>query len=223
MSWVDSARFLGVPVRRDGRAAATVPNASADSVTPSISDESLLTRCAERDQTALTILFRRYYALLRMVSLRILRDEYEADDLVQEVFLFVHNQASIYDSTKSTGRSWLVQITYRRAISRRRYLAIRGHYRTMRAVSDVCEPELCGEPDHSLEVETLLARECMDKMMSQLTEGQYETLRLYFYEGYTLAEIGTKLGENLGNVRNHYYRGLEKMRRQMSSSNLAQS
>jgi RNA polymerase sigma-70 factor (ECF subfamily) len=43
---------------------------------------------------------------------------------------------------------------------------------------------------------------------------------LHFYEGYTLAEIGKKLGQSVGNVRHHYYRGLEKLRKQVRESKL---
>jgi RNA polymerase sigma-70 factor (ECF subfamily) len=40
-------------------------------------------------------------------------------------------------------------------------------------------------------------------------------LRLHFFEGYTLAEVSEKLGQPLGNVRHHYYRGLNKLRTEM--------
>jgi RNA polymerase sigma-70 factor (ECF subfamily) len=53
-----------------------------------------------------------------------------------------------------------------------------------------------------------------------LSEDQRETLRLYFFEGYTLAEISEKLGQPRGNIRNHYYRGLSRLRKQMSESSV---
>jgi RNA polymerase sigma-70 factor, ECF subfamily len=37
-------------------------------------------------------------------------------------------------------------------------------------------------------------------------------VKLFFFEGYTLTEISEKLGQPLGNVRHHYYRGLNKLR-----------
>jgi RNA polymerase sigma-70 factor (ECF subfamily) len=45
-------------------------------------------------------------------------------------------------------------------------------------------------------------------------------LCLYFFDGYTLAEISQKSGQTLGNVRNHYYRGLAKLRRYMFRNNV---
>jgi RNA polymerase sigma-70 factor (ECF subfamily) len=69
-------------------------------------------------------------------------------------------------------------------------------------------------------IEALLGRAGLKKVMEELTPEQHETLRLHFYEGYTLAEIGKKLGQSLGNVRHHYYRGLGKLRKQVRESKL---
>ncbi len=94
-----------------------------------IDDESIMIRVQGGESDALAMLFGRYARLVRVVSIRILRDEAEAEDLVQELFLFVHREARVYDISKSTVRSWIVQMTYRRAISRWRYLNARGHYK----------------------------------------------------------------------------------------------
>jgi RNA polymerase sigma-70 factor (ECF subfamily) len=185
-----------------------------------LSDEALLTLSATGDDDALSVLFHRYSWLVRGVSLRILRDEAEADDLVQDLFLFIHREAAVFDSSKSSGRSWIVQMTYRKAISRRRYLAARGHYRNSEL--DCCVPGVAcaATPTYDSSIEALFGREGLKKVMGDLTVEQHETLRLHFYEGYTLAEIGKKLGQSQGNVRHHYYRGLEKLRKQVRESKL---
>ncbi len=185
-----------------------------------LSDEALLRLSATGDDDALSVLFRRYSWLVRGVSLRILRDEAEADDLVQDLFLFIHREATVFDSSKSSGRSWIVQMTYRKAISRRRYLTARGHYKN--AELDCCVPGFAGAatPAYDSSIEALFGREGLKKVMGELTVEQHETLRLHFYEGYTLGEIGKKLGQSVGNVRHHYYRGLEKLRQQVRESKL---
>jgi RNA polymerase sigma-70 factor (ECF subfamily) len=38
-------------------------------------------------------------------------------------------------------------------------------------------------------------------------------MELHFFEGYTLEEVAERLGQTLANIRNHYYRGLEKLRK----------
>jgi RNA polymerase sigma-70 factor (ECF subfamily) len=55
----------------------------------------------------------------------------------------------------------------------------------------------------------------LQKTFRELSEDQQKTLRLFFFEGYTFEEIAAKLGQTTGNVSHHYYRGLEKLRRQM--------
>ena len=52
----------------------------------------------------------------------------------------------------------------------------------------------------------------VQEILKSLTPEQFETMRLFFFEGYTLAEISENLGQPLGNVRHHYYRGLNKLR-----------
>jgi len=43
---------------------------------------------------------------------------------------------------------------------------------------------------------------------------------LHFFEGYTFNEIAEKLGQSYANVRNHHYRGLEKLRKHLTDSEL---
>ena len=216
MSWITTTRFPVLPITRD-----PIEGVSSNrGETGDVPDEVLLSQTATGDHDALTILFRRYAGLVRGVSLRILHDEAEAEDLVQEIFLFIHREASIFDFSKSTGRSWIVQMTFRRAISRRRYLTARGHYKNS-------EADCCSIPSPALatagydsSIEALLGRERLKKVMEELTAEQHEILRLHFYEGYTLSEIGQMLGQSLGNVRHHYYRGLGKLRKQVCESKL---
>jgi RNA polymerase sigma-70 factor (ECF subfamily) len=111
-------------------------------------------------------------------------------------------------------------MAYHRAISRRRYLVTRQFY-THKEVEGIAE-QLVGvattENDYSAEV--VFGRNGLEKVMEALSEDQRETLRLHFFEGYTLAEISQKLGQPHGNVRHHYYRGLAQLRKHMSGSNV---
>jgi len=182
------------------------------------SDESLLTRVTAGDQEALGLLFERYGRLLRSIAARILRDGSEAEDLVQDLFLFIQRKSAIFDNSKSSARSWIVQMTYHRAISRRRYLATRQFYACAQ-IEGIAE-QVVGvatiENDYS--AEAVLGRNGLERVMEALSEEQRETLRLHFFEGYTLAEVSEKLGQPHGNVRHHYYRGLAQLRKQMAGS-----
>jgi len=180
-------------------------------IEPEISDEALIIRICEGSREALAILFRRYARLVRTVAMRILRDDSEAEDLLQDVFLFVHRNCTIFDSSKAAVRSWIVQITYHRAIDRRRYLNSRHFYTRL----DLDGIAGLRDPRSEIREDGVPWASTIQGLLDALTEDQRNTLRLHFFDGYTFAEIATKLDQSLGNIRNHYYRGLDKLRKQM--------
>jgi RNA polymerase sigma-70 factor, ECF subfamily len=183
-----------------------------------LSDETLLSHVGSGNPEALGLLFERFAPLVRGISRRILRDGAEAEDLAQDIFLFIQRKCLIFDSSKSSVRSWIVQMTYHRAIERRRYLTTRQFYsRTESNDAARLVGTPTGESDYS--AEAVFGRNGLSQVFSSLSVDQRETLRLHFFEGYTLAEVSQKLGQPLGNVRHHYYRGLDKVRKQMFRNN----
>ncbi len=62
-------------------------------------------------------------------------------------------------------------------------------------------------------MEGILGKRLMTRLNAKLTPEQSETIQLYFFEGYALKEIAELTGRSLVNVRSHYYRGLERLRR----------
>jgi len=179
------------------------------------SDESLLNQICTGDHEALAALFERYARLTRSVAVRILRDTAEAEDLVQDLFLYIQRKCGIFDSSKSTARSWIVQMAYHRALDRRRYLKSREFYAQPYFVADGAQ--VVGKPttENDYSAEVVFGRNGLDKVVNALSADQRETLRLHFFEGYTLLEVSEKLGQPLGNVRHHYYRALDKLRKEM--------
>jgi RNA polymerase sigma-70 factor, ECF subfamily len=180
-----------------------------------LSDECLVARVIDKNRDALAILFRRYSRLVRGIALRILSDASEADDLLQDVFLFVHRKVSVFDPNKASFRSWIVQVTYQRAIDRRRYLHSRHFYThlDLEGAEEVVDHREGREEDELLS--GLVGRATIRALLDTLTADQRDTLTLHFFEGYTFDEIALKLGQSFGNIRNHYYRGLDKLRKQL--------
>ena len=104
-------------------------------------------------------------------------------------------------------------MTYRRAVSRRRYLNSR-HFYTQVELDEGAMPAADSGSVHSAgSVGQRLAELDLQKMFGALSEDQQKTLRLHFIEGYTLDEIATKLGQTKRNIRNHSFRGLERLRK----------
>ena len=184
-------------------------------VVTELSDEALMGCISEGDKEALGSLFRRYARLVRGAAYRILRDSSEADDLLQDVFLFIHSKSKLFDPSKSSARSWIVQVTYSRAIDRRRYLTSRQFYTRVDLADMIRERR---DPALKDMLGSILDRTDAQKLFAALSENQRQTLMLFFFEGYTFDEIALKLGQTRGNIKNHYFRGLEKLRKLLQSA-----
>jgi RNA polymerase sigma-70 factor (ECF subfamily) len=212
VSWTSTPRLEGFSLNRQGiRDATSQPDQLA--YPESATDEILLSRIQLNEREALSLLFGRYARLTFSIGRRILRDDAESEDLVQEVFLYIYRKCSSFDGTKGSARSWIVQIAYTQALMRRR--AIKSQELHSSAIVDKpkeIEFDRNSGTQYERTVEGLFGREGWRKAFDALTVDQQETLRLYFFEGYTFAEIAEKLGQSYGNIRNHHYRSLEKLR-----------
>jgi RNA polymerase sigma-70 factor, ECF subfamily len=209
---------LAMPAEEAERSASV----SSSGITPEVSDEALMLQVCQGSREALAIIFRRYARVVRSVSFRVLRDASEADDLVQDVFLLVHRDCKTFDSSKAPARFWILQMAYRRAISRRRYLTSRHFYTRLDLDDAAChlatQATSVSHFEQSLDVR--FGNGSFRRIFETLTESQRQTLRLFFIEGYTLDEIAAKLGQSRGNVKHHYFRGLDRLRRELFDGKL---
>src|SRR5258708_33196703 len=126
-----------------------------------------------------------------------LRDDTEAEDLLQDLFIFIQRKCKIFDGTKSSARSWIVQMAYHRAIERRRYLTIRQFYSRAEIANNT--DHMVGTPtaESDYSAEAVFGRNGLTKVLKSLSEDQRETLRLHFFDAYTFAEISHKMGQPL--------------------------
>jgi RNA polymerase sigma-70 factor (ECF subfamily) len=170
------------------------------------SDESLLIETANGSREALGLLFRRYRQSVLSVANRILRDGTEAEDLCQEVFILLFQKAKLFNPGKGSASSWIIQIAYHRAMNRRKYLTHRQHYDAVefdeQQIGDRLRPM----------IDEITARNLLSRLGEQLSVEQRNTFELHFFEGYSLREIAEKTNQTIGNVRHHFYRGLERLR-----------
>jgi RNA polymerase sigma-70 factor (ECF subfamily) len=169
----------------------------------------LLEELRSGNPNALAGLYDMYHRLVYSIAYRILRDPGEAEDMVQEVFLRVYRSAGARVSGKGNVRSWIIAIVYNCSLDRWRHLSFRKFYKCdpLETISD-------SETSTSFDYSELLAiQQRLRSALAQLSVPQQDTLRLYFSEGYSLKEIAELLGDRFPNVRNHFYRGLARLRR----------
>ena len=181
------------------------------------SDADLLAQVSSGDRQALAELFCRYARYVRGIACKVVRDESEADDLVQDVFLHIYRKSRMFDRSKGSARSWIAQVAYRRSIERRRRLASRHFYTRIsidNELANTLDSPVTAER-YECSLEGRFGKKAINETLSTLSENQRRTLWLFFFQGYTLDEIAIELRQSVGNVRNHYYRGLDRLRRML--------
>ncbi len=218
---VDSFATLRFPALPSSLSRREVSSTSLPGPPATVSDEDLL-RQVRDDREALAALFCRYAGVVRGLAYRVLRNPAEADDLLQDIFILIQRKCAFFDPSRGSARFWILQMTYHCALGRRRYLNSR-HFYTRLDIVDV-ENELSdgrnGNSGRQYEHYGLSENPGLKTAFADLSDDQRETLRLFFVEGYTLPEIAVKLKQSHGNVKHHYFRGLEKLRKQVFNGKL---
>lgn len=174
-------------------------------------DEQAMARLQSRDTSALDFLFDRYSRLVLSIALRILHDYGEAEEIVQEVFFYVYQKAALFEPSKGSAKAWIVQIAFHRALDKKSHLARRGFY--LGTEIDPLHDTLLGTTDVEREIGAEMNRSHLEKAFEDLPEMQRRTLDLFYFQGLELREISEMLNQPLGNVRHHFYRGLERLRK----------
>lgn len=169
-----------------------------------LTDEDLLRRVAARDPAALASLYDRYAPLVYGLARRIVRDEDQAEDLVQEVFLRLWNRPEVYDRGRGTFRAWLLSIAH--------HLAVDVLRRRRREVS--YQDKLAG-PGTDDPVDTAMGQlegAAVRSLLGRLPPDQRRVIELAYFEGLTQREIAARLGEPLGTVKTRLRLGIIKLR-----------
>jgi RNA polymerase sigma-70 factor (ECF subfamily) len=175
------------------------------------SDEELMAWMQAKDSKALDLLYGRYARLVFGIALRILNDKSEAEEVVQEAFFALYQKALQFDPAKGSAKSWVVQIAFSRARDRRSHLLRRGFYSGTDI--DALNDTLQGHDDIEHEVGVRINFAQLLSAFEDLTQMQRQTLELFYFQGLELREISQRLNEPFGNIRHHFYRGLERLRK----------
>jgi RNA polymerase sigma-70 factor, ECF subfamily len=175
-------------------------------------DHTALERMARGDHDALAELYDRHARLVYSLALRIVRDQGDAEDVVQEVFSQAWRQAERYRSSRGNVIAWLLNLTRSRAIDR-----LRGRRSRPEAAGDALALEI---PDLAQPVDETLARSGQATQIRAAVETlsllQRMAIELAFYEGLTHVEIAERLELPLGTVKTRIRQGLLKLKDQLA-------
>src|SRR5262245_60940035 len=177
-------------------------------------DRDAVRRMARGDRDALADVYDRHARLRYSLALRIVRQQADAEDVLQDVFAQVWRQADRYDTSRGTVIGWLVTVTRSRALDRLR----RGRVRPQAAGDEMLAREV---PDDSPGVDLALVSaeqaEAVRAALVGLPENQRVPLELGYYEGLSQAEIAAKLDVPLGTIKTRMRQALIRLRDAMAS------
>lgn len=174
-----------------------------------LNDEQLMGLIQAQDQTGLAQLHARHGKLLKALGMKVLHNDADAEDLVQEVFLEIWRSAMHYHADKGRPLNWLSTIINRRAIDRLRRRQVYGHMRERfteeikphsQSWSHVCQDVL----DRERNTHLLHA-------VARLPEAQKRALKLAYYGQMSQREVAAHTGVPLGTVKTRLQLALSKM------------
>ena len=173
-------------------------------------DAELLRAVARGDEAAFARVYDRYAPILLGLMLRILRSRPEAEDVLQEVFLQVWQQARSFDPARGRAFTWLVTLARSRAIDRLR--AVDSRERAARRSAEDGRPDALPESEWAnAAAERSEQAAVVRAALAELPEEQRRTLLLAYLEGMSQSEIAARTGQPLGTVKTRTRAGLKKL------------
>ncbi|CDG85984.1 sigma-70 family RNA polymerase sigma factor [Janthinobacterium agaricidamnosum] len=175
----------------------------------------LLARVALKDHAS----FQQLYSLtcdhLYGVSVRIVRKRELADEILQEAYINVWEQAGSYAATLSTPMTWLITVVRNKALDRLRKDKLEFERST--PLDAEMQEQHAGEHAEGADPHQLFAAATekidLNKCLSLLEAPHRQSLALAYYSGMSHAEVACHLQVPLGTAKAWLRRGLEKLKK----------
>jgi RNA polymerase sigma-70 factor (ECF subfamily) len=181
---------------------------AAPETTDELSIETLLRDVADGDRTAFAEMYDRISPRVLGLVTRLLRDRAQSEEVTQEVFLEIWQQAGKFDANRGSGMAWVLTMAHRRAIDRIR-ASQKSHERDLKIGIRDMERDF---DQVSESVEIRVENERVKRAMSRLTPLQREAVILAYYGGYSHSEMAEILGIPLGTVKTRLRDGMIRLR-----------
>lgn len=173
-------------------------------------DEALI-RVAAGDQRAFAALYNMLSSRTLGLIRRVLVDHAQSEEVLQEVFLEVWQQAGSFDLKRGSARSWVLTFAHRRAVDRVRSSQASIGRDERAGMRELHTPHLPVDE----QVELLVDGSRAALALRELPEAQREPLVLAYFGGYTQSEISVLLGAPLGTIKTRMRDGLSRLRQTM--------
>ncbi|HEX7630802.1 MAG TPA: sigma-70 family RNA polymerase sigma factor [Lacunisphaera sp.] len=198
-----------------GRLTTRMPSASVTD-DRNLAPARLVAEMAEGDRRALAQLYDEFSGPVYSLAVRLLGDQAEAQDLVQEIFLQVWLTAGSYEPGRGTVFSWLVTLTRNRAIDRIRKRRRRAELLS-EAAPDLQPAAPAGDGDSATALWFRERAAAVQSALAEVPPDQKQAIELAFFGGLTQQEIAARLNEPLGTIKARIRRGLLRLKDRLSA------
>jgi len=181
------------------------------SLLQTFSDTDLMDALRRGCNDALAVLFERHSALVFRIARAILRDDGEAEETVQRVFLDVFRAVNQFNPARGSFKTWLLQYAYHRTINRREHLQAH-HFYNREELDELAPAELFYGAGHLVCLPPQEVACLVEQVLALLEPRQRKVIELTYFEGLTAEEVAKATGNTASSVRNNLYRGLSKLR-----------
>ncbi|PZE76077.1 RNA polymerase subunit sigma [Curtobacterium sp. MCBD17_034] len=175
------------------------------------SPDELLTRVAAGDQEAFGALYDQLSGRVMGLITRLLRDHAQSEEVTQEVFLEVWQNASRFDAARGSAPSWILTMAHRRAVDRVRAAQSSRDRDTKVGIRDF-ETDFDSVTES---VEIRIEHERVSRALARLTEFQRQAVTMAYYGGYSHSEMAAILGVPIGTVKTRLRDGMIRLRDEM--------
>lgn len=173
--------------------------------------EELLPLVASGDRSAMRRCVDRYGGIVWSLARRMLRNNADAEDAVQEIFITLWQKAAMFDSNRASESTFIGTVARRRLIDRLRRRKTELKVESFEAAAEPSARDRQSPLETADEVAGAVAA------MKQLSPDQRRVLELSIYSGMSHAEISEKTRTPLGTVKTHARRGLLRLRELLAS------
>ncbi|MEO9571937.1 MAG: RNA polymerase sigma factor [Polaribacter sp.] len=172
---------------------------------------NLIERCKKSDKNAQLDLYKAYYKAMYNTAYRILKDNFEAEDIMQEAFLTVFTKMHIYKGEVAFG-AWLKRIVINKSLTQ---LKKNNRYNEVK-MEVIPNDEV---EDEVIDYAGLKATKVLDCLQS-LKENYRLVLNLHLIEGFDYEEIAQILNYTNENVRTTVSRAKKKLKQVLLAENI---
>jgi RNA polymerase sigma-70 factor, ECF subfamily len=204
---IDSAS----PLETDDEPAPKLSTATPPLPPGAPTDLELMLAIQSEDPEALSALYDRYNGILKALILRVIHNDAEADDLLQEIFMEIWNQAKNFSASKGKPLGWMVTLARRRAIDglRKRQAYARAEERLQAETEQ--QPDAWVNNATEAEIEMGDTRQLIRQVIDSLPPPQQQAVELAFFRGMSQREIAANTNTPLGTVKTRLELGLKKI------------